>query len=261
MAGNNRTIYGDIAPIPEPAVRKPFAEVVEPIRADWSQSNHWAFTLDKTRGWPINNTPSNEFSVAQNPALRGPPRGRGVVLTRQDNFPTAVGTSSMNLQARISLGLGGSTQQFLVDWGNVNILNLPSSITRVEAVVSGSNDDGFGDPVLGSFLQVFFSNEILPKDGYNTLTERITLSTTSQFLRPFVRGFMLENVNVDPATKLNFYAPVLAGAFPAQSFTFASLIANGSDYVHWLPSGVTSWNASGIVGALDDCAISWVLSV
>lgn len=71
MAGNNRTIYGDIAPIPEPAVRKPFAEVVEPIRADWSQSNHWAFTLDKTRGWPINNTLERVFGGPKSSSSEG----------------------------------------------------------------------------------------------------------------------------------------------------------------------------------------------
>jgi hypothetical protein len=233
---NNRYITGDIEGVPAPKkkVNAPLVQAVEPIKGDWSQNNNWGASFEQFKnGWPLVNNPSI-FAVAQCPSFRGPPRVRGILLTN-DVIYLGAATTGPSVQARITYGSGGVS----------NIV--------VEAIVTGTNDNGFGGLLAGAILSVNFSNELIPKVGYTTLT--VTWNTAIPLeVPPFATGFIIGDRGVALPTDTIF------GSSP-EGVTIYSLyepFANGNvGLVNWLPNQVVSLNS----GAGAVLSISWVLSV
>lgn len=251
---NNRYITGDVAKIPAPKKigAAPLVQAVEPIKGDWSQNNNWGASFDRFKnGWPLVNNPSI-FPVAQCPSFRGPPRVRGILLTN-DVIYLGAATTGPSVQARITYGSGGVSQQMLLDWGASTVVNLPASNIVVEAVVNGSNDDGGGGLLAGAILSANFSNELIPKVGYTTLT--VTWNTAIPLeVPPFATGFIIGDRAAALATDTIF------GNSP-EGVTIYSLFEPFTDsnvgLVNWLPTQVASLNSSA--GTV--LSISWVLSV
>lgn len=261
-SSDNRYITGDIEPIPQPKMRTsaPLVEAIEPVRGDWVQNNNWGFSLDMLSGWPLVNSPTI-ISIAQNPVFRGPPRGRGVLLTRQD-VALQNASVTLSIQARITLGLGGMSRQLLVDWGNVTTLNLPASNITVEVIVTGSNDDSFGNKTWGSQLDVLFSNEIVPKDGYNTYTQLLNIHNNAFTPVPqFAKGFQFTNRAFTYGAGQLLAFNGLNSSWPNIVFDIDQLIDNGPDTIYWLPSFVSQCTSSLVSDPAGTALISWVLSV
>lgn len=249
---------GSVLP-PRPASRPtPKVLAEEPTMGDWVQDNNWGVIYDTTaQGWPLQND-NRVVGIIQNPKFRGPTRGRGVILTRRDVILTSLSLPAIDIKARIGIGVGGSTQYLLCDWGPNVVLNLPSSNTDVDAIVNGTNDF-LGGPMLGSYLQVMFSNEILPKDGYNTLTQQYDFTAGQPFQVPsFVKGFMFQNVNMPDTDEIEFYSPAFTA--PVARFSVGDLAGYPAGTVFNIPTAATYW-VRRFGGSPVAALMSWVLSV
>lgn len=251
---NDGSVLGPTPP------QRPAPKVIaeEPVMGDWIQDNNWGVIYDTTQqGWPLAND-NRVVPIIQNPKFRGPTRGRGLILSRRDRIISSVVTPSVNLKARITIGVGGSTQTVLCDWGPNVVINLPSSNTDVDCIVNGNNDF-LGEPMIGSYLQAMFSNEILPKEGFNTLTELYDFNSGGVFIIPsFVKGFMFENDNMPDTDELAFYSPGFTTSLAR--FTVGEMAGYPSGTVFNLPTAVTYWGR--VFGASPvQAKISWVLSV
>jgi hypothetical protein len=245
--------------LPTPG-RKPAPLVMaeEPVKGSWTQDNNWGYALDMRSGWPLQND-NTLMSVVQNPAFRGVTRGRGCMLSRVDNLVSGNFTPLLSIQAKITIGAGGLSQNIFVDWGPGTTLNLPASVMTVEAVVNGDNDSGFGTARIGSYLRVMFSNELLPKEGYNTLTTREDWnSNILRFLPEFTKGFMFANINMAPTDEIRFYGNDPAA--PLASFLVSDMLAQPAGTVFWLPSRVTHY-ALNFGPQPIESFFSWVLNI
>jgi hypothetical protein len=249
MANNTRVITGDIAPIPQPKKAKtaPVVQAIEPVKGDWTQNNNWAFTLDKRSGWPAINTPPSIFSVAQCPVFRGPPRVRGILMTRDDIYINgSYGSGNLEIAARITYGAGGLSQQLLLDWGPTTVVNLPASNIVVEAIVTGQNEDG-GNLFLGGVLSVCFSNELIPKVGYTTYTQTVSFGPgASVEIPPFATGFIM--ATLEPTALIAAFSTGNTGNAAAVYYL---------GQIFWLPTKAAYLVSSELTSAV----ISWVLSV
>lgn len=190
MAGNNRIIYGDLEPIPEPAPRKPVATVLEPLNGYWSQDNNWGTTKNLKAGYPI---VPDTVAILQNTKLPGPPRARSIFLERSDlqlNTEIAGGAgsgtgSNFIPRARIRFGVGGAVREIIADW-NTSQFNLIASTVQVDAVfealvttlaytnvirTGGTPIAPVRSVLWGGDLSVFVGSDPTPFHGDNTYTQ------------------------------------------------------------------------------------------
>jgi hypothetical protein len=258
---NNTYITGDIHGIPAARQKNagPLVQAVEPVKGEWNQSNNWATSFDKYKdGWPLMGT--HIFSIAQCMAFRGPPRVRGIMLSRDDISigGPQYGDGSIDIKARITYGSGGFSQQLLVDWGAGTVINLPASTITVEAVAVLSNDNGSGNPLWGGILGCTFSNELIPKTGLTTLTDKRFLLNVPKEVPPLAVGFIIANTSGVPqneilkAWNLERYVDEPVAIYPLAFSDQLSGVPN------WLPSSAAYLQGSNSTLPV---SISWILNV
>jgi hypothetical protein len=264
----------DLAPVaPASKAVQPVPTVnLEPRSGYWTQNAEFS----RVRSGLYPTVPGSE-AVLENLKLPGPPRGRGVSLTRRE---VRVGAPSANLNyfvyADIIFGIGGSITTVRIDWCD-NIVNVPASTIRVDAVWSVLNTQAgafpysVGSPVeVSGHLGVQLCTDPLVSKGYNTYTQLVTDPSTAVidvpeyaigFWMGFYPGTALSGVSKFVKMLANTVyngipGPVELGAFSSQQIVDNSLTALNS-----LPPNCKQldFSQSGFPSA--SLPIIWALSI
>jgi hypothetical protein len=235
-----------VPPIAAVNAKKSPASVVEPRNGYWLGNPE--FSRSRVGLYPV--SPSSE-TIIENTKMPGPPRGRGIILQRRESLTVAVPTTQLNyaVRARIQFGIGGQTNEALIDWANT-IVNVPGSLVRVNAEWENANSTQVGIPynvgnpveVTGS-LGVQLTADPLVNKGYNTLTTFLDNGgvVTSVQVPSYAVGFWCQPFPPAGAATGFWYAGNTtdpAGAFSDQAFYLDShIVANGYTALNVLPPG------------------------
>ncbi len=262
--GSLETLLVDrVPPIAEPSKPVPVQKsaVVEPLSGYWTGSLSFSRNFDGA--YP--SVAGSQLLIEAN-QLPGPPRGRGLTLSRQDRFLTNAPTGlnyNYTIYADLEFGIGANIQRARCDWQNC-IVNLPGSIIRVTATwapnlppsVFPYNVGNGTDVEIGGNLAASVCTDPLVSKGYNTLTEYYTWSTAGIVpVPPFAVGFWLpvepSEVFV-PADVLKVYdnnVVVAQNVNPLIGSIQTSVVqANGLSTLNMLPASATglSFTDSGM---------------
>lgn len=276
-AGSSARLVSSAEPIADPA--KPAvapAEVVEPRRGYWLQNA--TFSRVRTGAYP---QAAGVESLLECNDMPGPPRGRGISLTRREYRLNPASTNlNFYIYAQIQFGIGGSLTTVLVDWSN-GIINVPASSVRVNAMFTALDTQGGAypyrvgtPPEIGGDLGAMVCTDPLVSKGYNTYTQLISapgadLVSVPQFAIGFWMAYPASTALTGGTQYVRMYTstvyngipgPTIIGDIPSQQ-----IINNGISTLNAIPSNCQQldFSFSGLPsGTLGDRkAIIWALAI
>jgi hypothetical protein len=248
------------------------SSVVEPLSGYWTGVNTASFSRSRLGLYPSD--PGTELVIEAN-KLPGPPRGRGLTLTRSnESYTGSLGNMNVGIYADVEFGIGGNVQKIRCDWNNC-ILNLPASVMRVSATwYAPDTSIAYYTDVMSGSLGVSVSVDPLVNKSLNTYTQFVDFSTALVIdIPPFAVGFWIP---IDPAAVFGpsdvVYVYAVPGNQVSNTVTNSALLGllsssaiqvNGLTNMTSLPVTARSLNVqdafSGIGGSASK--IIWALGV
>lgn len=256
---------------PSAGVKRP-SVVVEPRKGYWTQASDFSGTRQGV--YPA--SPGIE-TVLGNDYLPGPPRGRGISLSRSEKVLGTPVDLNFMVWADIEFGIGSAKHHVTVDWCN-SILNVPGSSIRVNARFGTLHTFGsvypynVGDDVNGVYgnLACQLSADPLVSKGYNTYTQVVIdpsadIVEVPDFAVGFFMGYLNTTVLTGTTKVVACYAssvyttppgPIGVGFVDSQA-----IIDNCYNQVNWLPqeAKLLDFSPSGLPSTLT--VITWVMAV
>lgn len=244
---------------------------IEPIGGYWNGVGSTSFSGTYNGEWP-----EVEFSqlLLEANKLPGPPRGRGVSLSRVDgSLAVGLGNNNYSIYADIEFGIGSSIQRLSCDWKN-SIVNIPGSVVRITARWAKTDPSlpYYNGNQTGNLTAAVCTDPLVSK-GLNTYTQYLNLNgptVNALDIPPFAIGFWLPINPASVFTSANYVyvANVQASEIgntvaPYIGQVASSAIqANGLTNLTSLPSSASSlvFNSSGITVAIAP-KIIWAIQV
>ncbi len=250
------------------------ASVTEPRRGYWT--GNLAFSRNFDGAYPI--SPGSQLLIEAN-ELPGPPRGRGITLSRQDRF-VVTSPAGLNynytIYADFEFGIGGNIQRARCDWQNC-IVNLPGSIIRVNTTWAPNLPEsvfpynvGDGSTVeIGGYLGASVCSDPLVSKGYNTLTEYYPWSTAGVVdVPPFAIGFwlpinptevytstdvlkVLDNATVISQNVNPYIGDILTSQVQSNGLSVLNMLPASATGLDFTSSGMNDGSAQKLIWALE----------